>query len=43
MDYTMAGMEDILGSMGNLKIRDKWVDSFLMIQELDRCIQLALI
>jgi len=24
MDYTMAGMEDILGSMGNLKIRDKF-------------------
>jgi len=24
MDYTMAGMEDILGSMGNRKIRDKF-------------------
>lgn len=23
MDYTMAGVEDILGHTGNLKIRDK--------------------
>ena len=23
VDYTMAGMEDILGHTGNLKIRDK--------------------
>jgi len=24
MDYTMAGMEDILGHLGNLKLRDKF-------------------
>ena len=24
MDYTMAGMEDVLGHMGNLKLRDKF-------------------
>jgi len=24
MDYTMAGMEDVLGHLGNMKLRDKF-------------------